>query len=250
MLSTTGFQEENDCGINYFWRRLPQISPLNWTGWMVISQTVQAYVYCIHLLETLPSIFENSARGMLVQDLMPFTLSFWPFFFGHCLLSLFLLSCQVRATIRRASCQFTHEVSPEFDLLVDHGWELWSCLYFPSNLCTYYAAINIACVFTQDAEVTSAGQHLCLGNTEGHACLNRGMGNTTIHTNTQALSSLVVGTWSSQLCFYDSNIQLWHQDPCSRHMLVMSILTSAPCCCLQIVVSCCSHAHSVARVHV
>lgn len=61
---------------------------------MVISQTVQAYVYCIHLLETLPSIFENSARGMLVQDLMPFTLSFWPFFFGHCLLSLLLLSCQ------------------------------------------------------------------------------------------------------------------------------------------------------------
>ncbi|XP_070777181.1 proline-rich membrane anchor 1 [Enoplosus armatus] len=94
MLPTTGFQEENDCGINYFWRRLPQTSPLNWTGWMVISQTVQAYVYCIHLLETLPSIFENSARGMLVQDLMPFTLSLWPFFFGHCLLSLFLLSCQ------------------------------------------------------------------------------------------------------------------------------------------------------------
>ncbi|KAM3595512.1 uncharacterized protein V6R79_024566 [Siganus canaliculatus] len=31
---------------------------------------------------------------MLVQDLMPFTLGFWPFFFGHCLLSLFLLSCQ------------------------------------------------------------------------------------------------------------------------------------------------------------
>ncbi|XP_069570984.1 proline-rich membrane anchor 1-like isoform X2 [Brachyistius frenatus] len=94
MLSTTGFQEEYDCGINYFWRRLSQISPLNWIGWMVISQTVQAYVYCIHLLETLPSIFENSARGMLVQDLMPFTLSCWPFFFGHCLLSLFLLSCQ------------------------------------------------------------------------------------------------------------------------------------------------------------
>ena len=109
MLSTTGFQEENDCGINYFWRRLSQISPLNWTGWMVISQTVQAYVYCIHLLETLPSIFENSARGMLVQDLMPFTLSFWPFFFGHCLLSLFLLSCQVSSMIRRATCHFTHE---------------------------------------------------------------------------------------------------------------------------------------------
>ncbi|XP_020500925.1 proline-rich membrane anchor 1 [Labrus bergylta] len=94
MLSTTGIQEEIDCGINYFWRRLSQISPPNWTGWMVISQTVQAYVYCIHLLETLPNIFENSSRGMLVQDLMPFTLSFWPFFFGHCLLSLFLLSCQ------------------------------------------------------------------------------------------------------------------------------------------------------------
>lgn len=96
MLATTGFQEENDCGINYLWRRLSQRRPpLEWTGWMVISQTVQAYVYCIHLLETLPSVFENSARGMLVQDLMPFTLSFWPFFFGHCLLSLLLLSCQV-----------------------------------------------------------------------------------------------------------------------------------------------------------
>ncbi|KAM4624891.1 proline-rich membrane anchor 1 [Polymixia lowei] len=94
MLPTTGFQEENDCGINYFWRRLSQISQLNWIGWMVISKTVQSYVYCIHLFETLPSVFENSARGMLVQDLMPFTLSFWPFFFGHCLLSLFLLSCQ------------------------------------------------------------------------------------------------------------------------------------------------------------
>uniref|UniRef100_A0A8D2ZM66 Proline rich membrane anchor 1 n=1 Tax=Scophthalmus maximus TaxID=52904 RepID=A0A8D2ZM66_SCOMX len=31
---------------------------------------------------------------MLVQDLMPFTLSCWPLFLGHCLLSLFLLSCQ------------------------------------------------------------------------------------------------------------------------------------------------------------
>lgn len=126
MRSTTGFQEENDCGINYFWRRLSQISPLNWTGWMVISQTVQAYVYCIHLLETLPSVFENSARGMLVQDLMPFTLSFWPFFFGHCLLSLFLLSCQVSTAIRRATCQFTHEdrlhwCNWRFDLLMDYG---------------------------------------------------------------------------------------------------------------------------------
>lgn len=106
MLSTTGFQEENDCGINYFWRRLSQISPLKWTEWMVISQTVQAYEYCIHLLETLPSVFENSAGGMLVQDLMSFTLSFWPFFFGHCLLSLFLLSCQVST---KFSWLFTHE---------------------------------------------------------------------------------------------------------------------------------------------
>lgn len=97
MLAPTGLKEENDCGINYFWRRLSQRRSLlvEWTGWMVISQTVQAYVYCINLLETLPnSVFENSARGMLVQDLMPFTLSFWPFFFGHCLLSLLLLSCQ------------------------------------------------------------------------------------------------------------------------------------------------------------
>ncbi|XP_019940331.1 proline-rich membrane anchor 1 [Paralichthys olivaceus] len=93
MLPTTGFQEENDCGIiNYFWGRLSQISPLKWTGWMVISHTLPAYVCCIHLLETLPSIFDK--RGMLVQDLMPFTLSCWPLFFGHCLLSLFLLSCQ------------------------------------------------------------------------------------------------------------------------------------------------------------
>ncbi|KAK0143335.1 Proline-rich membrane anchor 1 [Merluccius polli] len=52
---------------------------------------------CVHLLETLLSVLEeqhNSARGMLVRDLMPFTLSWWPFFFGHCLLSLVLLSCQ------------------------------------------------------------------------------------------------------------------------------------------------------------
>lgn len=61
---------------------------------MVISHTVQAYVHHIHPLETPPSVIENSARGMLVQDLMPSLLSFWPFFFGHCLLSLFLLSCQ------------------------------------------------------------------------------------------------------------------------------------------------------------
>ncbi|KAJ0009072.1 hypothetical protein NQD34_016487 [Periophthalmus magnuspinnatus] len=96
MLATTGLQEENGCGIKYLWRRLSQRRPLlEWTGWMVISDTLQAYVYCIHLLETLPSsVFKNSARGMLVQDLMPFTLSFWPFFFGHCLLSLLLLSCQ------------------------------------------------------------------------------------------------------------------------------------------------------------
>ncbi|XP_008306228.2 proline-rich membrane anchor 1 isoform X1 [Cynoglossus semilaevis] len=93
MRSTTGFQEEHDCGINYLWRRLSETSPLKRTGWMVISQTLQAYVCCVRLLETLPSIFQN--RGMLLQDLlMPFTLSCWPFFIGHCLLSLFLLSCQ------------------------------------------------------------------------------------------------------------------------------------------------------------
>lgn len=71
--------------------------------------------------------------------------------------------------------------------------------------------------------------------------------NAQVHTymHTQTL-----GTWSSLLCFYDNNVQLSQQDPCTRHMLVMSILTSAPCCCLQIVVSCCSHAGSVARVHV
>lgn len=104
MRSTTGIQEENDCGINYFWRRLSQIPPRSRTGWMVIPQTAQVYVYCIRWLETLPSVCENSAGGMLVQDLLPFTLSFWPLFVGHCLLSLFLLSCQV-STAR----QFTHE---------------------------------------------------------------------------------------------------------------------------------------------
>ncbi|KAF6732926.1 Proline-rich membrane anchor 1 [Oryzias melastigma] len=93
MLPTRRFQEENDCGINYFWRRLSQVSPLDWTGWMVISQKI--HVFCIQLWEKLPTIYQNSAkRGMLVQDLIPFTLSFWPLFFGHCLLSLFLLSCQ------------------------------------------------------------------------------------------------------------------------------------------------------------
>nr|XP_015825572.2 LOW QUALITY PROTEIN: proline-rich membrane anchor 1 [Nothobranchius furzeri] len=94
MLPTPGSEEEHDWGLNYFWRRLSKISPLSWNGWMVISQTLQAYVHCVRLLETLTCISENSARGMLVQDLMPFTLSFWPFFFCHCLLSLFLLSCQ------------------------------------------------------------------------------------------------------------------------------------------------------------
>ncbi|XP_029688805.1 proline-rich membrane anchor 1 isoform X2 [Takifugu rubripes] len=34
MRSTTGIQEENDCGINYFWRRLSQIPPRSRTGWM------------------------------------------------------------------------------------------------------------------------------------------------------------------------------------------------------------------------
>uniref|UniRef100_A0A096M4X9 Proline rich membrane anchor 1 n=1 Tax=Poecilia formosa TaxID=48698 RepID=A0A096M4X9_POEFO len=95
MRSTAGCEEEDDWGINYSRRRLSQLQPLKWKGWMVISQTLQAYVYyCIHLLETLPSIFENSAGGMLLRDLMPFTLSFWPFFIAHCLLSQLSLSCK------------------------------------------------------------------------------------------------------------------------------------------------------------
>ncbi|XP_014325033.1 proline-rich membrane anchor 1 [Xiphophorus maculatus] len=105
MRSTAGCEEENDWGINYSRRRLSQLQPLKWKGWMVISQTLQAYVYsCIHLLETLPSIFENSAGGMLLRDLMPFTLSFWPFFIAHCLLSQLLLSC--KGEIQR-SCSWT-----------------------------------------------------------------------------------------------------------------------------------------------
>lgn len=57
-------------------------------------------------------------------------------------------------------------------------------------------------------------------------CCEFGVGHESTHTH--ALGSCVAGTWSSQLCLYDNNIQLSHQDPCSRHMLVMSILTSAP----------------------
>lgn len=111
MRSTTGIQEENDCGINYLWRRWSQTPPRSRTGWMVIPQTAQVYVHRIHRLETLPSVCQNSAGGMLLRDPLPFTLSFWPFFFGHCLLSLLWLSCQVsyRARIRRAACQLTHE---------------------------------------------------------------------------------------------------------------------------------------------
>uniref|UniRef100_H3BW85 Proline rich membrane anchor 1 n=1 Tax=Tetraodon nigroviridis TaxID=99883 RepID=H3BW85_TETNG len=41
---------------------------------------------------------------MLVRDPLPFTLSFWPFFFGHCLLSLFLLSCQHHKGELQRSC--------------------------------------------------------------------------------------------------------------------------------------------------
>ncbi|XP_037343250.1 proline-rich membrane anchor 1 isoform X2 [Pungitius pungitius] len=115
MLSITGSQEEKDCGVNYFWRRSSQTSPLNWPGWMVISQTVQAYAYCVRLLESPPTIFENSARGMLVRDLMPFTLSFWPFFLGHCLLSLFLLSCQGELQ-RSCSRTVAEKVSEECQL--------------------------------------------------------------------------------------------------------------------------------------
>ncbi|XP_056447292.1 proline-rich membrane anchor 1 [Gadus chalcogrammus] len=74
---------------------------------MLISPTVQSYVYCIHPLETLLSVLENSAGGMLVQDLMPFTLSWWPFFFGHCLLSLVLLSCQGELQRSQRSCSQT-----------------------------------------------------------------------------------------------------------------------------------------------
>lgn len=114
MRSPTGIQEaKNDCGINYLWRRWSQTPPRSRTGWMVIAQTAQVYVHRIHRLETLPSVCENSAGGMLLRDPLPFTLSFWPFFFGHCLLSLLWLSCQVsiRARIRRARrlSAHTHE---------------------------------------------------------------------------------------------------------------------------------------------
>lgn len=174
MLSTTGFQEENDCGINYFWRRLSQISPLNWIGWMVISQTVQAYVYCIHLLETLPSIFENSARGMLCQDLMPFTLSFWPFFFGHCLLSLLLLSCQVRITFKRATWQFTHEKRLHWCNLSFIYW--WTM----DKSCGANNLFQVTCVlFKMHCHIIPAytwwdhrsRAHLCWGNAGRQACV-------------------------------------------------------------------------------
>ncbi|KAM9433102.1 proline-rich membrane anchor 1-like isoform 1-T1 [Salvelinus alpinus] len=94
MPPTTEIQEQNEYGINYFWRRQSQISPRTWIGWMRISQTVQSYAYRACLLATLSSVFEKSSGGMLVQDLIPFILSFWPLLFGHCILSLVLLSCQ------------------------------------------------------------------------------------------------------------------------------------------------------------
>lgn len=108
MPPTTEIQEQNEYGINYFWRRQSQISPLTWIGWMRISQTVKSYAYRACLLATLSSVFEKSAGGMLVQDLIPFTLSFWPLLFGHCILSLVLLSCQVGIVFVRAYCNFTH----------------------------------------------------------------------------------------------------------------------------------------------
>ncbi|MEQ2314208.1 hypothetical protein AMECASPLE_009799 [Ameca splendens] len=119
MRSTAGCEEENDWGINYSRRRLSQLQPLKWKGWMVISQTLQAYVYyCIHLLESLPSIFENSAGGMLLRDLMPFTLSFWPFFIAHCLLSQLLLSCTVSIALRRMEGLQVAQIQLELDVVM------------------------------------------------------------------------------------------------------------------------------------
>lgn len=229
MLPTRRFQEENDCGINYFWRRLSQVSPLDWTGWMVISQKI--HVFCIQLWEKLPTIYQNSAkRGMLVQDLIPFTLSLWPLFFGHCLLSLFLLSCQVSFASGRATCSF-------------YAWEQLTHMYLGADLgkwgCKRRPGTNL---------FYSVGSLLHLGKKK-----------------TPAMHVLWVPTaWKMQLCTSagtdrelscSGNMKQFswkrsHQDPCSRHMLVMSILTFAPCFCLQIVVSRCSHAGSVAWVHV
>ncbi|XP_067099967.1 proline-rich membrane anchor 1-like [Osmerus mordax] len=108
MPSITEFQY--DCGINYCWRPLSQLPP-NWIRWMIISQTVQSYVYCVSLFDTLPSVFEKSAGGMLVQHLLPFTLSLWPLLFGHCLLSQVLLSCQgelQRSCLQSAAEEVSH----------------------------------------------------------------------------------------------------------------------------------------------
>lgn len=149
MRSTTGIQEENDCGINYLWRRWSQTPPRSRTAWMVIPQTAQVYVRRIHRLETLPSVCENSAGGMLLRDPLPFTLSFWPFFFGHCLLSLVWLSCQV-STAHAAgapACQLTHE-----DLQAWHRYSGAECVFFFFFQAAHdvaAAALNISCVFTR-----------------------------------------------------------------------------------------------------
>uniref|UniRef100_A0A3B3YSR9 Uncharacterized protein n=1 Tax=Poecilia mexicana TaxID=48701 RepID=A0A3B3YSR9_9TELE len=44
---------------------------------------------------------------MLLRDLMPFTLSFWPFFIAHCLLSQLSLSCKVSIGEIQRSCSRT-----------------------------------------------------------------------------------------------------------------------------------------------
>lgn len=133
----------------------------------------------------------------------------------------------------------------EFDLLRNHIQEpcdLVNSKLLVSPLRITYKLADCICVYTR--VFTPVFRKCC------QACMCRVSMRDALYSLSHTLSSLVVGTWSSQLCFHDNNIQLSHQDPCSRHMLVMSILTSALCCCLQIVVSCCSHAHSVARVHV
>lgn len=74
------------------------------------------YVYHVYLVVTLHSFFENSTGGMLVQDLMPFTFSLWPFLFGHCLLSLVIHSCQGDLQRSCSSQTVAEEVSEQCQL--------------------------------------------------------------------------------------------------------------------------------------
>uniref|UniRef100_W5N5Z8 Proline rich membrane anchor 1 n=1 Tax=Lepisosteus oculatus TaxID=7918 RepID=W5N5Z8_LEPOC len=104
-----------ECDRNYFCKRLKDISSPNWEAW------INKRVLCIPLFFTSLAGFKTSRRGMLLRDILPLSLSSWPFLFGHCFLTSFLLlfqgelqkSCS-RTIAEKASesCQLTCQCRP------------------------------------------------------------------------------------------------------------------------------------------